>query len=173
MRFEVGMWYNQTCMFKSSTLEKDKPVRMHSISGKRSRNRNGGGESHNSQSIRRYLEIKVKGLRKWWRDRSGNWGRWHWMSWMKCKLLARAISGWKWRRQEEKPRFILGPACKRYHSKNEISDLLCCSRAGLYPWHEIQVDFTLLSGSICSSIVSQDFIMTSVKYITKTEAHIL
>lgn len=49
MRFEVGMWYNQTCMFKSSTLEKDKPVRMHSISGKRSSNRNGGGVSQLSK----------------------------------------------------------------------------------------------------------------------------
>jgi len=36
------MWYNQTCMFGSSTLEKGKPVRMHSISGKRSGNRDGG-----------------------------------------------------------------------------------------------------------------------------------
>lgn len=32
-------------MFKSSTLEKDKPVRMHSISGKRSGNRNGGSHT--------------------------------------------------------------------------------------------------------------------------------
>lgn len=158
-------------MFKSSTLEKDKPVRMHSISGKRSGNRNGGSHTtlKASDDIWR-LRWKVLGSDE---ERSGNWGRWHWMSWMKCKLLAWAILGWKWRRQEEKPKFILGPACKRYHSKNEISDLLCSSRAGHYPWHEIQVDFTLLSGSICSSIVSQDFIMTSVKYITKTEAHIL
>lgn len=134
MRFEVGMWYNQTCMFKSSTLEKDKPVRMHSISGKRSSNRNGGAVC-NSQSIRRYLELRWKVLGS--DEEIGVGTEEVALNVMNVRLLARAIwdeSG----RQEEKPRFILGPACKRYHSKMKFQTYSAPLGAGLYPWHEFK-----------------------------------
>ena len=166
------MWYNQTCMFKSWTLEKGKPVRS-TVFLEREVAIETGGKSHNSQSIWCYLETKVKGLRKWWGDRSGTCGRRRWMSRMGCKLLAWAIWGWKWRRQEEKQRFILDPACKLYHSKNEISDSALLLEGWAPPMARDSSAFTLLPGSTCSSTVFQDFILVSVKYITKIEAHIL
>lgn len=172
VRFEVGMWYNQTCMFRSSTLEKDKPVRMHSISGKRSGNRDGGKSLTTLKASDGIWRLRWKVLGSDEEIGVGTEGggtechEWNANFWLEQFWDE---SGEDRKRSRDSCLALLANCTTQ---KMKFQTLLCYSRAGHCPWPEIKVDFTLLPGSICSSIVSQDFII-SVKYITKIEAHIL
>lgn len=132
------MWYNQTCMFKSWTLEKGKPVRS-TVFLEREVAIETGGKSHNSQASDAIWRVRWKVLgsdevigvgpagggaecHEWdanfWLEQSGD------------------ESGGDRKRSGDSYWTLLANCTTQ---KMKFQTLRCYSRAGHHPWPEIQV----------------------------------